>query len=182
MYNLKSEDRNAFLNQETTSMKLPAGTLLYRFSGIDVIPEKKKTSDTELKFITPWWSEAKGLYDFLEQAKSSNIPFQNYLRKRSAVKRSWNSLSCLIIAKLNVEKHVYSGTIAPQNEASSYSDKSSGEYKKKYTKSVFFGGGGKQVFIPNLLEKEIEIKLPHETVYISDKIDEIIGFLESCNF
>jgi hypothetical protein len=64
----------------------------------------------------------------------------------------------LVIAELNEEVKAFKGTISPQNEASVYMNPNDQlNYKKKYTKSVFFPGGNSQVYIP-LFQKEDNVE------------------------
>lgn len=150
---------------------LPSGTLLYRFSGWDILRADNS--------VSPWWSETSGLLDTLEGAKKSGKTLWDYVRQQSAVLRGWNSLGYLVMVQLNKPVEGFRGIIAPQNEANPYSDTNNTKYKTKFTKPVLFRGGGGQVFLPNLNKADFDIAIPLGTVYIYDDIDDIIAFLDN---
>lgn len=151
------------------------GTLLYRFSGWDIISRDEKGNER----VSPWWSESSGLLDTLLSAKMSGETLWDYVRQKSAVLRGWNSLGYLVMIRLNKPKEGFRGLIAPQNEANPFMNNGSKQYKGKYTKPVGFSGGGRQVFVPDLSRADFEIAIPLGSVFIYDNIDEIIDFLNS---
>jgi hypothetical protein len=84
----------------------------------------------------------------------------------------------LIVVALTQPVYGFQGTIAPQNEAARYMDSEDlAAYKKKFTKSVFFRGGGGQVYIPNLTQAYVHYIVPAGVVNIYDDIDDITDFL-----
>jgi len=87
-----------------------------------------------------------------------------------------------VLVRLNARKEAYRGSIAFQNEARPYMDRNSATYKQKFTKPVFFGGGGSQVWVPDLKTTEFSIAVPFKTIHISDDVDDIIDFLVSYIF
>lgn len=173
---LDSNIRNAFPGGVAYPANFNAGTLLYRFSGWDIIKIDNKTKEES---VSPWWSETSNLLTTLLEAKKSGHSLWNYVRQQSAVLKGWNSLGYLVMIRLNRPFEGFRGLVARQNEATPFSDPSSSRYKTKYTKPVQFSGGGRQVYIPNLTRADFSIKVPLEAIYIYDDIDEIISFLKS---
>lgn len=169
---MKPADLQAFGGGRLTPIVLNPGTSLYRFSGWDIVNPKTNA-------VSPWWSESNGLIEVLLAAKSSGKTLEHFVRTRSAVLRAWNNISCLVLIRLNKPKEAYSGTIEFQNEAKRYFDRSSAQYKQKFTKPVYFGGGGKQVWVPELKTSEFSVTIPQKTIHITDHVDEIIDFLVS---
>lgn len=164
--------RSAFTNGNVRPVTLQPGTMLYRFSGWDIIDPNKPT-------VSAWWSEASGLLEVLLAAKASGKSLEQFIRNRSAVLRAWNSIKHLVLIRLIAAKDAYQGSIAFQNEAKPYMDRNSARYKQKFTKPVRFGGGGKQVWIPDLYPTEFSIAVPMKTIRIEDDVDAIIDFLVS---
>ena len=173
---LDSNVRNAFPGGMAFPANFNAGTLLYRFSGWDII---KIDKDTSKESVSPWWSETSDLLTTLLEAKKSGKSLWNFVRQQSAVLRGWNSLGYLVMIRINRPFDGFKGLIARQNEATPFSDPTSSKYKVKYTKPVQFSGGGRQVYIPNLTRSDFSIEVPLEAIYIYDDIDEIIAFLKS---
>jgi hypothetical protein len=158
--------RNAFSGGMGTKIQLPAGTSLYRFSGHT--------------HISPWWTETTELTGLILGAKSSGQSLFNYIRTSSAVLRQWDSnMYHLIIAQLTTPVWAFKGLISPQNEASKYMDVNDVNFKKKFTKPVFMGGGNGQVYIKDIAAHHLNIIVPAGAVNIYDKIDDILDFLVS---
>ncbi len=172
VHTLDPSVRQAFGASQLTPVTLNPGTMLYRFSGWDIINPGRNV-------VSPWWSEGSGLLEVLLAAKASNKTLEQFVRNRSAVLRAWNNISCLVMVRLSARKDAYRGSIAFQNEAKPYMDRNSAKYKQKFTKPVFFGGGGSQVWVPDLKTTEFSITIPFRTINITDDVDEIIDFLAS---
>ena len=164
---LPADARQAFTDSKADKVVLPAGTLLFRFSGHSN--------------LSPWWSEVKYLPNLLLSAKMANKSLYEYVRKTNAVLRRWDpNMSNLIIAKLNTDIYSFKGSISPQNEAAVYMDTENvKKYKKRFTKPVFFGGGNSQVYIKGLSDSGISIVIPAGVVNIFDEVDAITDFLHS---
>jgi|GEM_PF-5509767 len=165
---LSPEIKGAFPGGTATRVLLPAGTSLFRFSGHDR--------------LSPWWSETTELGGLLLEAKTSGKPLYQYVRETSAVLRKWysNTMSNLVVATLNQPVYAFKGIIGPQNEAAIYMnplDKQN--YKKKFTKPVYYRGGNGQIYINGLTITCIQYVVPLGTVSVYDNIDEIIDFLIS---
>ena len=185
-YQLSDDVKGAFIGSIATKERLTRNTLLYRFCGGPG--------------LSPWWTEAKYLPDLLLKAKASKKALYQYVRDTTAILRRWdgNSISHLVIATLNEELSGFKGDISPQNEATIYmSPLDTENYKKKFTKQVFFRGGNSQVYINRFqmekydrndeeMKKKIEKQMdeiqkryltytvPFGTVSIYDDIDIII--------
>lgn len=131
--------------------------------------------------ISPWWSDARELSGLLLAAKASGRALSRYVRERTAVLRQWDpDMTYLIVARLNKPVYAFRGIISHQDEAAVYMDPEDlKNYKKKFTKSVFFRGGNGQVYINGLQQHDVDIIVPMGTVYIYDKIDDILDFLIS---
>ena len=164
---IPADARLAFTEAKAEKVVLPAGTLLFRFSGHSN--------------LSPWWSEVKYLPGVLLSAKLSKKNLYEYVRKTNAVLRKWDpNMSNLIIAKLNADVYSFRGSISPQNEAAVYMDNADVKnYKKRFTKPVFFGGGNSQVYIKGLSDSSLSIIVPAAAVNIFDDIDAITDFLHS---
>lgn len=190
--NLDSSVKGAFIGSIAEKVTLPKNTSLYRFTGGN--------------YLSPWWTETKYLPELLIKAKNSKKPLYQYVRDTTAVLRRWdrNGISHLVIATLKDEVTAFKGGISPQNEAAIYMDpKNLENYKKKFTKPVFFGGGNSQVYIckfqrdpnneiddekkkerkkeidklmSNIEQKYLTYTIPFGVVSIYDNIDEIIDF------
>ncbi|MCF0075091.1 hypothetical protein LZD49_31695 [Dyadobacter sp. CY261] len=173
---LDKDVRNAFPGGVAIPELFSSGTLLYRFSGWDIIKIDTKTNEES---VSPWWSETSGLHTTLLEAQKSGKSLWNYVRQQSAVLRGWNSLGYLVMIRTNKPFEGFKGIVARQNEATPFTDPKSSKYKLKYTKPVQFAGGGRQVYIPNLTRADFSIEVPLEAIYIYDDIDEIIAFLKS---
>jgi len=167
MAQLPSNISSAFTNSSATSVLLPVNTSLYRF-----------TSDNR---VTEWWAETNQLANMLLMAKASGKTLPQYMRHHSAVLRQWSpDMFHLYVVSLTHPVNAYRGGIAAQNEAAAYSNPSSADYKKKYTKSVFMSGGGSQVYIPNKLQHhQFREVVPIGAVNVYDSIDEILDFLNT---
>lgn len=144
-----------------------AGTRLFRFSGHSN--------------MSAWWTEANELPALLIGAKGEKKNLAQYVRERSAVLRLWNpDMYNLIVAVITQSVYGFQGKIAPQNEAARYKNsKDLTNYKKKFTKPVYFKGGGGQIYIPNLTSQHMSIIVPAGVVNIFDDIDEITDFFVS---
>ena len=86
VHTLDHSVRQAFTNSALTPVTLSPGSVLYRFSGWDIINPSKST-------VSPWWSEATGLLEVLLAAKASGKTLEQFVRNRSAVLRAWNKTS-----------------------------------------------------------------------------------------
>jgi hypothetical protein len=165
---LPVEVKGAFPGNIASKVLLPAGTSLFRFSGHDR--------------LSPWWSETAELGGLLLSAKASGKPLYQFVRDASAVLRRWHSnpMTNLIIGTLNQPVYAFRGIIGPQNEASIYMNVADRDnYKKKFTKPVFYRGGNGQVYINGLAFNDIKFIVPLGAVSIYDSVDEIIDFLVS---
>jgi len=162
-----SSVRAGFSGGMATKRLVGAGTKLFRFSGHSN--------------MSAWWTDANELPALLIGAKGEKKNLAQYVRERSAVLRLWNpDIYNLIVAVITQSVYSFQGKIAPQNEAAKYKDsKDLANYKKKFTKYVYFKGGGGQIYIPNLTPQHISIIVPAGAVNIYDDIDEITDFLVS---
>ena len=86
---LEVSDRNAFPGGVAKHQDFKAGTLLYRFSGWDIINVDKETGKES---VSPWWNQTSQLLTTLLEAQKSGKVLQDYVRQQSAVLRGWNSL------------------------------------------------------------------------------------------
>ena len=159
--------RSAFTGFRATKVLLPWGTSLFRFSGHSR--------------ISPWWSETNQLSILLLTAKARNHSLFEYARNTTAIKRLWDfGLFNLIIVRLKQPVYAFSGFIAPQNEAAQYKNSQDFiNYKKKFTKPVFFSGGNGQVYIKDLEPRHVDFIVPAGAVNIYDDVTEIMDFLIS---
>ncbi|WP_019668307.1 hypothetical protein [Eudoraea adriatica] len=166
---LSSNVRAAFLGCGATKVLLPPGTSLFRFSGHSN--------------ISSWWSETTQLPDLLLSAKANGKNLHQYVRTTSAVLRQWDAdMYNLVVARLNLPVYAFRGIISPQNEASKYMNPQDfNNYKKRFTKPVFFKGGNGQVYINDLSLSDIDIIVPAGAVNIYDSVDDIINFLIDYN-
>lgn len=163
---LPNDVRSAFRGLGS-KVELSANTSLYRF--------------TSHPGISPWWSETKHLAEVLLSTKASGKGLPKHIRSSTAVLRRWDSgMSYLTIGILKRPVHAFRGIIAPQDESTIYRNASDlSNYKKRYTKSVFFGGGNGQVYIPQVKSTDLSILVPIGTINIYDDVDDILDFLES---
>ncbi len=163
---LGMEARQSFAGGIATKKLLNPGTSLFRFSGHNG--------------ISPVWAETNQLGGILLSAKASGKRLDQYIRERLAVLRMWNpGMSYLLIAELTQAVWGFRGVIEKQNEAAAYMDKNSQQYKTRFTKPVFFGGGIRQVFIPNLTQQHLRFVVPASTILVYDNIDDILDLLIS---
>jgi hypothetical protein len=162
---LPNDVQLAFSGMSGTKILLTFGTSLFRFSGH--------------ANISPWWSETTELASLLLAAKAAKQNLYQYVRNHSAVLRKWDpDMQHLIIATLNQPVYAFKGSISPQNEAAAYMNTNDiKNYKKKFTKPVFFGGGNGQVYIKDIDASYVNIIVPAGTVNVYDNVDEILDFL-----
>jgi hypothetical protein len=162
---LSSDFRNAFSGLKADKVLLRLRTSLFRFSGGT--------------HISPRWSETTQLPYLLLSAKQRGQRLDQYIRATNALLRSWDpGMYNLIIAKLNIDVYAFRGTSSFQNEAFKYMNPQDiDNYKKKFTKPVFYQGGNSQVFINNIKDQDINIIVPGGAINIYDEVDDIINFL-----
>ncbi len=163
---LSVEARHSFAGGIATKLLLNPGVSLFRFSGHNG--------------ISPVWAETNHLGNILLSAKNSGKRLDQYIRERLAVLRLWNpGMSYLLIAELTQAVWGFRGIIEKQNEAAAYMDKNSQQYKTRFTKPVFLGGGISQLFIPGLTSQHLRFVVPASTILVYDKIDDILDLLIS---
>lgn len=139
---LDLDAKNAFLGVPEKKL-LSAGTQLYKFTEHSLF----KSDGT----VTPWWSTVEpidpadtGLELLMERAAALGVKPNEFARARSAVTKQWNSMTGLIIAKLNVPAYGLVGRCSSQR----FDDSPAFH-------NVRFIGGAWQVFIPKLTRNEI---------------------------
>lgn len=139
---LDADARNAFLGVPEKKL-LAAGTQLYKFTEHSLY----KADGT----VTPWWSTVEpidptdtGLAVLLERSAALGVSPNEFARARSAVTQQWNSMTGLIIARLNVPAYGMAGRCSSQLYDNSPA-----------FQNVRFIGGAWQVYIPNLTRDEV---------------------------
>ena len=163
--------RKAYKGGITEELQLLSGTKLFKFSSYDAANTNGG--------VTAWWTEISELPGILQSAMKEKKMLEHYVRDSNAVLRQWNGLNSLIVIELTKNMTAYKGEIASQNEASSYMDRNDPNYKKKFTKPVFFVGGNQQVYINNISSNDFKVIIPSGTISSYDNINDIVNFLKS---
>jgi hypothetical protein len=128
-----------FIGGKLTKQQLNASTLMYKFTDAPLVQSSGR--------VSPWWSSVEpiapgdtGLAGLIERAKALSVLPADFARARSAVTKQWNSMSNLLVVRLQIPAYGFVGRCSSQQL----------DNESPALKNVVFIGGAWQIFLPNL--------------------------------